>query len=247
MKVMVIMPTYNEKENITRIVPLMADVFKNNQINGKVLVVDDNSPDGTGRAAEELAKKYPVAVLHREKKEGLGAAYIAGFKKCLAEGADVICEMDADLSHDPEYFPSLIEGLKEADIVLGSRYISGGGTVNWALSRKFISSNANRLARFMVGLKINDITGGFRAYKAEVLRKIELDNIKSNGYAFQLEMLYRASKNGFSIKETPIIFKERKDGVSKLDRAEIWKFFRLCFTLGLERHLYGRWHKNKGE
>jgi len=235
MKVVVIVPTYNEKENIAKLVPQMAQAFKQNKIDGRILIVDDNSPDGTGREAEALARKYPVSVLHRKEKAGLGAAYIAGFWDCLEKGADVICEMDADLSHNPKHFPEIIRAINGADVVLGSRYIPGGGTVNWGLKRQLISRNANRLARTMTGVPVNDMTGGYRAYKAKVLRSISLDNVRSSGYAFQVELLYRAFQRGYRIKEVPIVFRERERGISKLSRTDIICFFTLCLKLGLQR------------
>lgn len=235
--VCVVIPTYNENENIGKLIPQLCSAFEKNSINGSILVVDDNSPDGTGQAAEELSKKYPVSVLHKEEKAGIGAAYIAGFKECLANGSDIICEMDADLSHDPKYFPAIIKGLESADLVLGSRYIPGGGTVNWGTYRKMVSGNANRLVRLMTGIKINDTTGGYRAYRAEVLRAIDIQNIRSNGYEFQIEMLYKTLKAGFTVKEVPIIFREREEGVSKLSRKEVAKFFLFCTKTGILRLL----------
>ncbi|MFC1454929.1 polyprenol monophosphomannose synthase [Candidatus Undinarchaeota archaeon] len=236
MKPCIVLPTYNEKDNITKIVPAILDIFKKEKIKGIILVVDDNSPDGTGKLANSLSKKHKnVKVLHRKKKEGLGRAYIAGFKKAISFGADVILEMDADFSHNPKYLPELLKGIRENDLMLGSRYIPGGETPDWPPSRKLISWGANTLAKVLTGIRVHDVTGGYRAYKKEVLEMINLDSIKTNGYAFQIEMLYRTQKAGFRIGETPIVFYDRKYGSSKLSKSDIKEFFLIAFKLRLSK------------
>ncbi|MFH1786603.1 MAG: polyprenol monophosphomannose synthase [archaeon] len=236
MKPCIVLPTYNERENITKIVPAILEVYRNNKIDGMILVVDDNSPDGTGRLADQLSTKdRRVKVLHRKAKEGLGRAYIAGFKKAMSLGADVILEMDADFSHDPKYLPALLGGLKEYDLMLGSRYIPGGGIPDWGPSRRLISWGGNTFARLLTGLKTRDITGGYRAYKREVLEKMDLNAIQSNGYEFQAEMLFNTKRLGFKIGETPIIFRDRRVGQSKMSSKDIIGFFKLCFKLFFKR------------
>src|SRR4030065_2973936 len=207
MKSLVIIPTYNEKENLEIII---AEILKMDD-SPNILVVDDNSPDGTGEIADRIAaKNNKVFVLHRPGKMGLGQAYIAGFKYALGKGYDYIFEMDADFSHDPKYLPDFLHNIKEADLVIGSRYISGVNVVNWPMSRLLLSYFANISSRLVTGLPVRDSTGGFKCYRRVVLEKIDLDKIRSEGYSFQIETCFRAWKKGFKIVEIPIIFVDRK-------------------------------------
>ena len=229
-KACVIIPTYNEKENIEKIVP--AVLSQDDRL--FVLIVDDNSPDGTGQIADGMAEKNPrILVLHREKKEGLGQAYIGGFKRALEEDFNYIFEMDADFSHDPQYLPDFLEAIQEADIVLGSRYISGVNVVNWPMSRLLLSYYANVYTRIVTGLPLRDATGGFKCFRREVLEAIDFSKVKSNGYSFQIEMSFRAHKKGFEIKEIPIVFTDRMEGMSKMSkkivREAIWMVWSLRF------------------
>jgi dolichol-phosphate mannosyltransferase len=222
MKATVCLPTYNERENLERVVRRLGEHGVN------VLVVDDNSPDGTGRIADRLAGELDyVSVLHRERKEGLGPAYLAGFRRALADGADVILEMDCDFSHKPEDVPRLIAATESADFVLGSRYVRGGGTENWGLVRRFISRAGCVYAQLVLGLRVRDLTGGFKAYRRAVLEALPLDEIDSKGYAFQIETTYRALRKGFTVREVPIVFVDRVEGGSKMSRSivaeAIWK------------------------
>lgn len=222
-KIYVCVPTYNEKENIEKLVKSIFDL----DIKGlTVLIVDDSSPDGTGEIADELAKKYSVKVIHRETKNGLGGAYISAFKKALEDGADFLFGMDADLSHDPRDIPRFLKEIDNGyDIVIGSRKIEGGEIKNWSAWRYFCSNGATWFARTLLGIKTNDITNSFRCYQADVLRKLDLDKIESNGYAFFEETIYLCEKKGFKIKEIPIVFVDREEGQSKLSYKEIIEFF----------------------
>ncbi len=216
MKTLIIIPTYNEVDNLR---PLLQELFTYAP-ETDVLIVDDNSPDGTGQLADEIHNENPqVHVLHRAGKLGLGTAYIAGFKYAIEHGYDAAFEMDADFSHDPRYLPDFLKKIEQADLVIGSRYVSGGATPNWSLSRRFISGGGNIFARFMLGLPIHDCTAGYRCYRREVLERIDLDTVESQGYAFQVEMAYRVKQRGFRIVETPIIFMDRRVGKSKMSRA----------------------------
>ena len=193
-----------------------------------VLVIDDNSPDGTGELADRLAEELDgVGVLHRPRKEGLGPAYLAGFRRALADGADLILEMDCDFSHDPADVPRLVAATGEADFVLGSRYAPGGGTKNWGLLRRFISRFGSLYAQIILGLHVRDLTGGFKCYRRAVLEALPLDEIHSKGYAFQIETTYRARRKGFTVREVPITFIDRVEGGSKMSRAIVveamWK------------------------
>jgi len=216
MKTSIVIPTYNEKENL----PLIVDALFNLRITDlTILVVDDNSPDGTGDVADILAKEFPgdFSVMHREGKKGLGTAYLEGFKYCLAQGADQIVQMDADFSHNPKKVVNLLAGLKESDMVLGSRYVQGGKLdEKWAAWRKSLSSFGNLYSRAILRMPILDVTGGFRAWRRKTLLGIPLDRIKSQGYAFQVEMAYVTHLSGFSIREIPIYFAERTRGDSKM-------------------------------
>jgi dolichol-phosphate mannosyltransferase len=204
------------------------------------LIVDDNSPDGTGRIADEMAKKDGrFFVIHREKKSGLGTAYIAGFKFALEKGYDLIFEMDCDFSHDPKYVPHFLKAIQEADLVLGSRYIDGVNVINWPMSRLLLSYYANVYSRLVTGLPVKDATSGFKCFRREVLEAIDLDRVKSNGYSFQIEMSFRAWKKGFKIKEIPIIFEDRKVGQSKMSKKIVREAVWMVWKLRL-RSLLGR-------
>jgi dolichol-phosphate mannosyltransferase len=211
----VCLPTYNERENLEKMVRSLEP------LGVSVLVIDDNSPDGTGEIADRLAAEFPnVSVLHREHKEGLGPAYLAGFRRALADGADVVLEMDCDFSHDPKDVPRLIEACEGgADLALGSRYVPGGGTANWGIVRRLISWGGSFYARVILGVRIRDLTGGFKCYRRRVLETIDLDAVHSKGYAFQIETTYRTLKKGFRVVEIPIRFADRTEGHSKMSRA----------------------------
>ena len=213
----VILPTYNEAENLERIVNAVLQQLRDS---GRVLVVDDNSPDGTGAIADRLAdSNESVSVLHRTRKEGLGPAYLAGFHVALDAGAQRIVEMDADFSHDPAYLPNLIGAAEHYDLVIGSRYVPGGGVTEWGPVRRFISRGGSSYARVALGLPIRDLTGGFKCFRREVLETINLDTIQARGYAFQVETTYRAIRAGFRVVEIPIVFRDRADGTSKMSRS----------------------------
>jgi dolichol-phosphate mannosyltransferase len=220
------LPTYNEAENLERMLHRLAEVVAPEDV---VLVIDDSSPDGTGRIAEELAGELPfVRVLHRPKKEGLGPAYIAGFHWALDQGAELVLEMDCDFSHDPADVPRLIAAAEDgADLVLGSRYVTGGGVANWSLLRRAISAGGSTYARLLLGVGIRDLTGGFKCYRRAVLEAIDLDTIDARGYAFQIQTTYRALRRGFRVVEVPITFTDRVLGGSKMSKAivaeAVWK------------------------
>jgi dolichol-phosphate mannosyltransferase len=213
---LVCVPTYNERDNLEPIVRaiLAADPRVD------ILVVDDNSPDGTGALADALAAKEPrVKVLHRENKQGLGKAYLHAFRWALDAGYAYVLEMDADFSHDPRHLPRLLDEAEAgADLVLGSRYVEGGGTVNWGVGRKLISRGGSLYARTVLGIPVRDLTGGFKCFRRRVLETIDLTAIQSSGYAFQIELTYRALKAGFQVKEIPIVFEDRRVGQSKMSR-----------------------------
>jgi dolichol-phosphate mannosyltransferase len=230
MNVSVVLPTYNERQNVSVVIPRIFSIFSVCGVNGKVIVVDDNSPDGTSEEVNRLSARYDIILITRGKKLGLGSAYIVGFHEAL-KYSDVIFEMDADLSHSPEEIPNFIEGLNSCDVVLGSRYVPFGRVENWGLGRIVISRAGNLIAQKLLRLRIKDITTGYRAYKKQVLEKIDLDSIYSNGYAFQAEMLHRVSSEGFRILEIPIVFRDRELGESKLSKKEIESFIRLCFSI----------------
>jgi dolichol-phosphate mannosyltransferase len=224
MRATVCLPTYNEIENLERMVRTLADVLPEG---GRVLVIDDGSPDGTGELADRLAQElHWVSVLHRERKEGLGRAYIAGFRRALADGAELVLEMDCDFSHDPRDVPRLIAATEDADVAIGSRYVEGGGTENWGLLRRMISRAGSVYTRTLL-MPVDDPTSGFKCFRRAVLERIDLDAIHSKGYAFQIENVYRALRAGFRVVEVPITFAERETGHSKMSRAivleAIWK------------------------
>jgi len=217
-RVAVIVPTYNERANIES----TAGRVRGAVPEADLLVVDDNSPDGTGEIADKLAAEDSrIHVLHRDRKAGLGAAYIAGFRWALEAGYDVIVEMDADGSHRPEELPRLLDALASADLVLGSRYVPGGTVLNWPKSREWLSRGGNTYARLMLGIKLKDSTGGYRAYRASTLRKIALDEVESQGYCFQIDLAMRTIRAGLTITEVPITFVERVHGTSKMSRAVV--------------------------
>jgi len=229
MRTLVILPTYNERENIARLVPDLLALPDGVHI----LIVDDNSPDGTGQLADEFSSRHErVHVIHRAGKLGLGTAYIAGFKYALEVGFDCILTMDADYSHQPQYVPGLIAGIKSADLVIGSRYVSGGCVVDSPLARRLLSRGANLFARLVLGLHTRDCTAGFRCYRREVLESINLDTIFSDGYSFLIEMLHIVQQAGWKVTEVPIQFKDRCQGVSKISRAEIFKALYTVVRLG---------------
>lgn len=217
-KSIIVIPTYNEIENIEIILQKVFSL----QLGVNVLIVDDNSPDKTYEKVQELISSNiyedKLHLLVREEKEGLGKAYVAGFKWCLKRDYEYIIEMDADLSHNPIFLVSFFEHIKNYDLVIGSRYISGGSVVNWSLFRKFISFGGSTYARLILGICLKDVTGGFKCFKREVLESIDLDNLLSAGYAFQIEMNYRTILNGFKVKEVPIIFEDRINGQSKMSK-----------------------------
>jgi dolichol-phosphate mannosyltransferase len=214
-KTTICLPTYNEAANIEPMIHALEPFGVN------VLVVDDNSPDGTGETADRLARELDfVSVLHRERKEGLGPAYIAGFRRALADGAELILEMDCDFSHDPADVPRLVAACEGgADVALGSRYVPGGGTANWGRGRRLVSTGGSWYARVLLGVHVRDLTGGFKCYRRAVLERIDLDAIESKGYAFQIETTYRAIRAGFTVVEVPILFSDRTAGQSKMSRA----------------------------
>jgi dolichol-phosphate mannosyltransferase len=230
-RALVIVPTYNESENLPRLIPSV--LSRDPRL--EVLVVDDASPDGTGRIADELAAAEPrVHVLHRAGKLGLGTAYLDGFRWGIERGYDVLFEMDADFSHDPVHLPQFMEAIERYDVVLGSRYLHGRVTVvNWPIGRLLLSYFANVYARWVTGLPIADATGGFKAFRRPVLEAIDLDRVESNGYAFQIEMSFRAWKQGFRLGEIPIMFVDRDLGESKMSkkivREAVWRVWRLRF------------------
>lgn len=230
-RILVIVPTYNEATNISQIVP--AILRQDPRL--EVLVVDDNSPDGTGDIAERMAAtKSRVHVLHRQAKEGLGRAYIAGFRWGLERGYDALFEMDADFSHDPAFIPRFLVALEEADLVLGSRYATGVNVINWPISRLLLSLGANLYARVVTGLPLSDATGGFKCFRRETLAALDLARVRSNGYAFQIEMSFRAWKKGFRLKEIPIVFTDRVEGHSKMSRRIVREAIWMVWWLRLQ-------------
>jgi dolichol-phosphate mannosyltransferase len=227
MKTLIVIPTYNERENIIKIIPAIKKSLKG----AHVLVVDDNSPDGTGAAVKSIGRRDKnVALIERPGKSGLGKAYVEGFKYALKKKYDYIFEMDADLSHNPEYLPDFMAAMEDCDLAIGSRYLNGISVVNWPIRRLVLSKFANMYARAITGMPLTDCTSGFKCYKRAVLEALDLDRIHSDGYAFQIEMHYKAWKSGFKIKELPIIFVDRHAGSSKMSRkvmleaaAVVWK------------------------
>jgi dolichol-phosphate mannosyltransferase len=229
-----VLPTYNEAGNVE---PLVEAARAKLPPSARILIVDDSSPDGTGEVADRLAERHEdVQVLHRPRKEGLGPAYIAGFRQALERGAGLVLEMDSDFSHDPAYLPRLLETAERADLVLGSRYIPGGGVSDWGPLRRAVSRGGSSYARRVLGVDIRDLTGGFKCFRREVLEAIDLDQISTRGYAFQVELTYRAIRAGFEVTEVPIIFRERRVGTSKMDLSivaeAVWRLPLLRFGSG---------------
>jgi len=248
-KILVLIPTYNERENLPPIVSRVRGAVPE----ADVLVLDDSSPDGTGDIADGLAADDDqVRVLHRTRKEGLGMAYLAGFAWALERGYDVMVEMDADGSHQPEQLPSLLAALADADLVLGSRWVPGGSVVNWPFHRKFLSVGGNLYVRFLLGMPISDATGGFRAYRASTLRALDLQKVASQGYCFQVDLAWRATRTGLRVVEVPIAFVERTLGDSKMSQDIVKESLRSITTWGARYRLgqvqslfrrEPRWHK----
>jgi dolichol-phosphate mannosyltransferase len=222
--VWVILPTYTESENVAAMLDAVLAVFAQSDIDGHVLVVDDSSPDGTGEIADQCAAENPrVHVLHRTAKTGLGPAYRAGFRYALEAGAHLLVQMDCDFSHDPGALPSLIAASEDADLVIGSRYVNGGGTQDWGLVRRMISRSGCLYAKEILRIPINDLTGGFKCFRRTVLEAIPLDDVDAAGYGFQIEMTYRALLLGFRVTEVPITFVDRRLGTSKMNGAIVWE------------------------
>ncbi|HUP56346.1 MAG TPA: polyprenol monophosphomannose synthase [Bdellovibrionota bacterium] len=216
MRALIVVPTYNEIENIQ---PITEAILRVTPKDVEILVVDDGSPDGTGELVDSLAKNEPrIHVLHRDKKMGLGRAYVAGFRWGMEKDYEVFFTMDADFSHDPKYLPTMLELIRSNDVVIGSRYVEGGGTLNWGLGRKVLSRGGSLYARTILGAPLRDFTGGFNAFKREVLQALNLDSLRSDGYSFQIELKYRSYLKGFRLQEFPIIFEDRKVGQSKMNQ-----------------------------
>ncbi len=235
-RALVIIPTYNELENIQNIVP---DILSRDE-RLQVLVVDDNSPDGTADAVRsQMEESDRVHLLEREKKMGLGTAYVAGFKYAIAQGYDYVFEMDADFSHDPGTLPRFLETIEDHDLVLGSRYIQGVNVVNWPMKRLLLSYFANQYTRIVTGLPVRDATGGFKCFRVEVLKSIDLNQVRSNGYSFQIEMSFKAWKKGYRIKEIPIIFMDRRVGISKMSKKIVREAVTMVWRLRFQS-MFGR-------
>ena len=215
--VWLILPTYNEAENIERIVAAALPQLAATGLPHRILVVDDGSPDGTGAIADRLATEHAdVEVLHRTSKDGIGPAYLAGFGRALAGGAELVMEMDSDFSHDPADIPRLVAAAKDADLVLGSRYVDGGGVTDWGLGRRLISRGGSLYARLLLGVPVRDLTGGFKCFRRTVLEALDLSGVGTDGYGFQIEVTYRALRAGFRVEEVPILFRDRRVGASKM-------------------------------
>ncbi len=245
MKSMVVMPTYNEADNLVQIV---AELMTLDLAGLEILIIDDNSPDGTGQIADELAAQYAdrLHVIHRQGKMGLGTAYVTGFRRALQSGADYIVQMDADFSHSPSYIPTFLEAMRDCDLVVGSRYVADGGVdEQWSPWRRFLSWGGNAYARLVTGLRIRDATGGFRCFRQEALRELDLDRISSEGYAFQIEVAYACQKSGLRLCEIPIYFEDRSMGLSKMSSRIIleamWRVWQMRWRYrDLQPHATGR-------
>jgi dolichol-phosphate mannosyltransferase len=229
-----ILPTYNEAENLEGLVRAALPQLASAAPEHHVLVVDDGSPDGTGEIADRLAAEHPqIEVMHRTKKEGLGRAYLAGFAHALSQGAELVLEMDSDFSHNPADLPRLIRAADDADLVIGSRYVDGGGVENWPFRRRALSRGGSFYARVILGVPVRDLTGGFKCFRRATLERIDYPNTHADGYGFQIELTYRAYRAGFRVKEIPIVFKEREHGTSKMTARialeAIWKVPALRF------------------
>ena len=223
-----LLPTYNEAENIEKIVRAALPELARATPDHHILIVDDGSPDGTGEIADRLADEFePVEVLHRTAKEGLGRAYLAGFERALASGADLVLEMDADFSHDPRDLPRLIEAARDADLVLGSRYVPGGGVTDWGFFRKLLSRGGSWYSRMVLRVPVRDLTGGFKCFRRETLEGIDYLNTHADGYGFQIELTYRTIRAGYRVEEVPIVFRDRQEGTSKMTAKiaveAVWK------------------------
>lgn len=226
-RALVVIPTFNEAENIPRLIPM---ILRQGTLD--VLVVDDGSPDGTSAIVRDIGAKDPrVHLIVREMKQGLGTAYVAGFRFAIQHGYDVVFEMDADFSHDPNEIPAFLNAAKEADLVIGSRYKNGVRVLNWPINRLLLSYFANVYTRVLIGLPLHDATGGFKCYRRAVLEAIDLDKIRSNGYAFQIEMSYKAWRKGFRLTEIPIIFLDRQSGTSKMSKHIVYEAFFMLWKL----------------
>lgn len=237
MKSMIVIPTYNERENMKKLIPILLSL----PLDLEVTVVDDNSPDGTADAVHTLAgEDGRVHVVSRPAKMGLGSAYVAGFKYSLQRDADLIFEMDADFSHDPAAIPEFVAAAVDADLVLGSRYLTGVTVVNWPLRRLILSYSANLYTRLVTGMPVHDATGGFKCFRRKVLESIDLDNVRSDGYSFQIELSYKCWKKGFRIVEIPITFTDRRVGVSKMSKKIIWEAVGMVWRLRWG-DVTGRW------
>jgi dolichol-phosphate mannosyltransferase len=235
-RILIVVPTYNELMNLPHIVP----VILSQDPRLHILVVDDNSPDGTGALADRLGEIEPrVHTLHRANKEGLGKAYIAGFRWALERDYEIVFEMDADFSHDPDRLPDFLRAIETADLVIGSRYVKGVNVINWPISRLLLSLGANLYARLVTGLPLTDSTGGYKAFRRAVLEAINLDRVRSNGYAFQIEMSFRAWKKGFRVVEIPIVFTDRMEGQSKMNKGIVREAVWMVWWLRL-RSLFGK-------
>ena len=233
---LVIIPTYNEAENITRLIPTVLGQAPNID----VLVIDDNSPDGTAGLVRNMIKMDTrIHILERLKKMGLGTAYVEGFKFAIDHGYDYVFEMDADFSHSPKEIPKFLKKIQEHDLVLGSRYVNGVRVLNWPMRRLLLSYSANVYTRFITGLPVHDATGGFKCFRRAVLEAIDLEKVRSNGYAFQIEMSFKAWKKGFRVAEIPIIFLDRRSGVSKMSRKIVYEAIFMLWTLRF-RSLFNR-------
>ncbi len=236
---LVVLPTYNEAENLS---PITTAIFAATP-RVEILIVDDSSPDGTGQLADTLAAAEPrIHVLHREKKEGLGRAYLAGFGWALARPYALILEMDADFSHDPRHLPELLDAAAHADLVLGSRYVAGGGTVNWGATRRLISQGGSLYARSVLGVGVRDLTGGFKCFRRETLEKLDLPSVQSEGYSFQIELTYRALGLGLRVVEVPLTFVDRRVGKSKMSRQIFLEAAAMVLKLRLHQREFLRRH-----
>jgi dolichol-phosphate mannosyltransferase len=237
--VSIILPTYNERDNLEILVKKILKILNRENIRGNIIIIDDNSPDGTGKIAQKLSITCSNRVIYisRKSKQGLGSAYIVGFKKALSLGSKYIFEMDADLSHSPDDIPKFLKTIKKYDLVLGSRYINNGKIKNWNLNRKLISKGGTIYAKTILNLPINDLTSGFKCFRREVLEKIDLNNIQSDGYAFQIELTYKAAQYGFKIKEIPITFHERKRGISKFSKKILWEAMWVVWKLKSQKNI----------
>jgi dolichol-phosphate mannosyltransferase len=235
--VWLVIPTYNEAENLVAIVDAAREQLPDSR---RILIVDDSSPDGTGEIADRLATEHDdLEVLHRPVKDGLGPAYLAGFERALGQGAELVMQMDADFSHDPADLPRLLEAAQGADLVVGSRYVPGGGVTEWGPMRRFISRGGGTYAQFVLSVRVRDLTGGFKCWRREALEAIDFDAVDSKGYAFQIEMTYRTLRSGYKVVEAPIVFRDRRVGNSKMSRAivaeAIWRVPILRFRVRKRR------------